>query len=321
MPATLIKEARTLLSGGRQSVSKKKAADQLLAEKIATIQDKTLDGQWASLVQRIRENGTLTSSIAVCDVSGSMYSPSFPDHTCPLDTSIGLSLLLAEITAPPFGGSFITFSANPHVCNVGGPNDKRLLREKISAMISSDWSMNTDFVAVFERLLLPMAIKYDVKPDEMVKQVFVFSDMQFDDSQDTYHSYSSPKVEKWETAYERIERKFKEAGYVIPRLIFWNLAGGRAGYNGGGGDEVAPKPVTGATENTLLVGGYSQGMMKMFLEGGTFDAEDDDVEMEEGVKEEGEDGMIEVKKKKVTPMDGMWKAIGHKAYDMLKVVD
>ena len=317
MPSTLIKQARSGERMGVRSASKNKAVDQLLAQKIAAIQDKAIDGQWASLVQRIRDNGTLASSIAVCDVSGSMGYPNFADGTCPLDTAVGLSLLLAEVTEPPFGGSFITFSADPEVCKVGGREDTRSLKEKVSAMVSSGWSMNTDFVAVFERLLLPMALEHQVKPDDMVKQVFVFSDMQFDAAQDEYDRNKNADQGEWETAYERIKRKFQDAGYELPKLIFWNLAGGRAGYDDSFGDEIAPKPVTATTENAMLVGGYSQGMMKMFLEGGTFEEEEDDVEMDE----DGKDGMVEVKKKKTTPMDGMWKAIGHRAYGMLRVVD
>ena len=319
LPSTLIKQAR---SGGRtgvRSASKNKAVDQLLAQKVASIQDKAIDGQWASLVQRIRDNGTLASSIAVCDVSDSMGYSNFPDGTCPLDSAVGLSLLLAEVTEPPFGGCFITFSADPEVCKVGGREDTRSLKEKVSAMASSAWDMNTDFVAVFERLLLPMAVEHQVKPEDMVKQVFVFSDMQFDAAQVGHDWNKKADPEKWETAYERIKRKFQDAGYELPKLIFWNLAGGRAGYDDASGNEIAPKPVTASTENAMLVGGYSQGMMKMFLEGGTFEEEedDDDVEMDE----DGKEGMVEVKKKKATPLDGMWKAIGHKAYGMLRVVD
>ena len=320
MPSTLIKQARSAGGTRGRPSPKNKAVDQLLAQKIASIQDKAIDGQWASLVQRIRDNGTLSSSIAVCDVSGSMGYPTFPDGTCPLDTAVGLSLLLAEVTEPPFGGCFITFSSNPEVCTVGGRQDTRSLKEKVSAMVTSGWSMNTDFVAVFERLLLPMAVKHQVKPEDMVKQVFVFSDMQFDAAQGGYDWDKNADQEQWETAYERIERKFQEAGYEVPKLIFWNLAGGRAGYDDSSvGDEIAPKPVTAATENAMLVGGYSQGMMKMFLEGGTFEAEEEEEDVE--MDEDGKEGMVEVKKKKVTPLDGMWKAIGHKSYGMLRVVD
>ena len=245
LPSTLV-AAVDPSANFRGSSTKAKAADAMVEKKLREIQMKALDGQWNTLVQRIKDSGAMESSIAVCDVSGSMSSPCFPDQTCPLDSSIGLSLLLAEVTSAPFGGAFITFSDTPQVMRVGGPEDKRSFAEKVSYIENSNWSMNTDFVAVFEKLILPMAIENKLSQEDMVKQVFVFSDMQFD--------IAAGHDDRWTTSYERIQKQFKDAGYEMPRLIFWNLAGGRAGYGltstgedlDGSGDETAPKPVTAA---------------------------------------------------------------------------
>ncbi|MCJ1409857.1 hypothetical protein MMC19_003941 [Ptychographa xylographoides] len=317
MPGNLVHQAREAATGKPA----KRSAKRMLQTRTAEILGKTLDGQWEALVQRIKDNGKLTSSIAVCDVSFSMTSPTFPDGTTPIDTAVGLSLLLAEVTQPPFGGTFIGFSETPQVYAVGGPDDKRSFQQKVDYILQSQWGMSTDFTAVFERLILPMAIKHGLKQADMVKQVFVFSDMQF----------NSAQAGSLETAYERIRRKYAAAGYEMPTLVFWNLAGGRAGYNNnnnGYGDPVAPKPVEKDTQGTMLVGGYSQGMMKMFLDNGQFgdEGEDEEEEVSEEVVGEGEDGQeglveIKTKKRKVDPMAGMFKAIGHPAYSMLKVVD
>lgn len=298
-----------------------KGADQMVEKKLKDIQLKTIDGQWNTLVWRIKDSGTLESSIAVCDVSGSMMSPRFPDGTCPMDSSIGLALLLAEVTKPPFGGAFITFSSSPHVMRVGGSDDKRSFEEKVKYIQRSNWSMNTDFVAVFEKLILPMAVDNKISQEDMVKQVFVFSDMQFD--------AANNESGRWATSYERIQKHFKDAGYEMPRLIFWNLAGGRAGYDmhileddSNGGDEAAPKPVTAAEGGTALVSGYSQGQLKMFLDNGRF--EDPEEDEEELGQKEGEDGEIVIdrkEKKKKDPLAVVKKAISHEAYRMLKVVD
>lgn len=313
-PATLVHQARMCgVINASDLPDRKLAAKQLLKNKIGEIEGKVLTGQWDALVKRIKDNGKLSSSIAVCDVSGSMSWPQFSDQTVPMDSSVGLALLLAEITEPPFGGHFITFSANPVVLAAGGPGDKRSFRDKVHHIIRSEWGMNTDFTAVFERLILPMAIKHKLPQEDMVKQVFVFSDMQFDAAQD-----HGPR---FETDFERIQRKYAEAGYEVPKLIFWNLAGGEG--------RGAPKPVTQDTENTVLVSGYSQGLLKMFLEDGQFEA---DVEAEDVVDAEmtdvsgegtDDEAFVEVKRKKrkLDPMAGLRKAIGRKAYDMLKVVD
>jgi hypothetical protein len=241
-----------------------------------------------------------------------------------MDSAIGLSLLLAEIVEPPFGGCFITFSGSPHIQMVGGPNDTRTFKEKIQYMEGSDWGMNTDFVAVFEKLILPLAIKHQLKQEDMVKQVFVFSDMEFD--------AAGNDAPRWSTSYERIKAKFEEAGYEMPKLIFWNLAYGRGySYSGWGDDEERPKPVQADEPGTALVSGYSQAQMKMFLDGGNFDelevedeVEDEVVKLEGEDDDEGADEFVDVriaKKQKMDPLLVVKKAISHPAYQMLKVVD
>ncbi|KAK0805527.1 hypothetical protein LTR91_019148 [Friedmanniomyces endolithicus] len=308
LPSTLVKAVSNRHTSGKTP----KGADALVQKKLRELQDKTLNAQWNTLVQRIKDNGTLESSIAVCDVSGSMSSPKFPDGTCPMDSSIGLSLLIAEITKPPFGGAFITFSDNPRVKRVGGPDDKSSFAEKVQ-FAHSDAGYSTDFVAVFERLILPMARAHRLAPEDMVKQVFVFSDMQF--------NQAVPHGCDWSTSYERIAEKFKAAGYVMPKLIFWNLAGGRAGYHQQptGGDETAPKPVTASEEGTVLVSGYSQGQLKMFLENGQFVKPEEEVTEQDG--EDGDEVIVKKVKPKEDPLTVVKRAIGHDAYRMLKVVD
>lgn len=321
LPSTLIKAVRTGPYPATYDISqvggKRKGTKNMVDAKMKELEAKTLDGQWKSLVQRIRDSGTLENCIAVADVSGSMMGPTFPDGTVPMDTSIGLSLLVAEVTKPPFGGAFITFSEKPRVQKI---DLSKGLHDKYNELVTAHWNMCTDFVAVFEKLILPMAIKNKLAQEDMVKRIFVFSDMQFNSASSTRRS------EKWSTSYERIQKNYQDAGYEMPELVFWNLAGGRAGYNGApgyfsGGDPVAPKPVTASEDGTALVSGYSQGMLKVFLDSGSF--EDEDAE-EEIVEKIGEDGEVVVEKKKRQKTDAISvvkRAIGHPAYNMLHVVD
>jgi hypothetical protein len=301
LPSTLVSKARQVIGHGTRSFPEKKlnfkAAKELNEAKIL---GDVVDSQWQTLLKRVRDAGTLQSSIAVCDVSGSMGYPQFKDKSCPMDSAIGLSLLISEVTEPPFGNGFITFSAEPQFISLkdvtGG------LLEQVKFTQSSDWGYNTNFVAIFEDLILPMALENKLKPEDMVKQIFVFSDMQFD------KAYES--TGRWKTSYQRIKEEYERAGYEVPRLIFWNLAANSTS-----------RPTTMGDENTALVSGYSQGMLKVFLETGAFDDEDDLVEEE--LEVEGEDGMMEIKKVKkgVDPLTVVKKAVDHKAYSMLEVVD
>ncbi|KAK4497459.1 hypothetical protein PRZ48_011910 [Zasmidium cellare] len=303
LPSTLV---RDVLGGPAVTHGRGTATTQLVEKKLHDIKLKSLGGQWATLVQRIKDSGTLESSIAIADVSGSMHSPVFPDSTRPIDSSIGLALLIAEVTKPPFGGAFITFSEYPQVMRVGGASDTRSLSEKVQYIDRSNWSMNTNFVSVFEDLILPMAIENKLTQEDMVKKVFVFSDMQFD---------GCGGGQRWTSSFERIQKKYKDAGYEMPEIVFWNLAGGHG--------DTAPKSVTATEEGTALVSGYSQGMLKVFLANGQFgDPEEEDVIMETET-EDGDEIVIEKKpeKKKQDPLAIVKKAISHDAYRMLKVVD
>ncbi|KAM0563184.1 hypothetical protein ACHAPJ_000900 [Fusarium lateritium] len=316
MPSTLIRQVRDI---GNTSSQTMQSPDLLLKKKVAEIEAKVIDGQWNTLVQRIKDSGSLESSMAVCDVSGSMFGPVFPDKTNPLDAAIGLSLLIAEVTKPPFSGTFITFSQNPTVEKV---DLSETLREKWETFRSADWGMNTNFVAVFEDLILPMAIRNHVEPEDMVKRVFVFSDMQFDEAGASSYYSGDQSEDRWSTSFERIKAKFEKAGYEMPELVFWNLAGGRAGYTRSGGGPIAPKPVKSDEDGTCLVSGYSQSLLKVFMAGGSFEEDSEDEEDEVVIEKDDEGNVTEKRKKsKMTPLNIVKKAIGHKAYDMLKVVD
>lgn len=332
MPSTLIRSVSGLAAYDGRDLEDL-TADELVDRTVKEIESKAINGQWKALVQRIKDSGTLSSCIAVCDVSGSMSSPTFSDKTTPMDSAVGLSLLVAEVTEPPFGGNFISFHSHPKLISI---DTTKTLPEKVAEITQSDWGFNTDFVAVFEKLILPMAIEKNLKQEDMVKRVFVFSDMQFDEAETTYSDEG--KEDPWSaSSYERIKKKYEEHGYEMPELVFWNLAGGRAGYKGhGGGDETAPKPVLAEEMGTAMVSGYSQGMLKVFMDNGMFDEADDDEEEEEEddddddfekMDEEGNEEKPEKvekkkkEKKKINPLTMVKKAISHKGYAMLEVLD
>ncbi|EER25592.1 hypothetical protein CPC735_066920 [Coccidioides posadasii C735 delta SOWgp] len=272
-----------------------------------SIKQSVVDLQWRTLVQRIKDCGSLTHSIAVSDVSGSMLQKTDDGKCTLMDTAIGLGLIVSETTEPPFGGKVITFSRDPQVLNIGGANDSRTFSEQVTALQRSEWGFNTDFLKVF-KLILDIAVSSKVKSEDMVKRLFVFSDMQFDAAR-----YTS---DNWDTHHEIITKDFAAAGYEPPELVYWNL----------NGSDIRNVPVTKDMPGTALVSGNSQAMLKVFLETGSMDGQEE----EEGVKEqiiqeeakEDEDwDVVKKEKKMMTPYSLMMKAIGNKAFDMLTVVD
>ncbi|XP_057443592.1 uncharacterized protein LOC130735697 [Lotus japonicus] len=189
--------------------------------------------QWKRMVDDLLKEGKMKNCIAVCDVSGSM------DGT-PIQVSLALGMLVSELSEEPWKGKFITFSERPQLHLIKGDN----LHSKTRFMEDLEWDMNTDFQKVFD-LILEVAVNGNLKEDQMIKRVFVFSDMEFDEA----------SANPWETDYQAITRKYNEKGYgsAVPQIVFWNLRDSRA------------TPVPATQKGVALVSGFSKNLLKLFI--------------------------------------------------------
>jgi len=104
--------------------------------------------------------------------------------------------------------------------------------------------MNTDLEAVF-RLILGQAVKHDLAPEELPQMLLILSDMQFD---------RCIRVGS-DTAMEMIHRMYRDAGYELPQVVFWNL---RTSIG---------IPVKFDERGTALVSGFSPSIMKSLMGG------------------------------------------------------
>jgi hypothetical protein len=193
------------------------------------------DAQWASLPNYIGD----ASVMPLVDVSGSMCCPvgGNANLQC-IDVALSLGLYCADKNTGVFKDTFLTFSAKPKAQVVKGT-----LAQKMSQMNSSDWGMNTNLVAAFDEILR-IAVKGSVSQDNMPKTLLILSDMQFD----RCVSYD-------DSAHQMIKRKYKDAGYEVPNVVFWNL---------NSKDNV---PVKFDKRGTALVSGFSPAVMKGILSG------------------------------------------------------
>ncbi|CAM0946483.1 unnamed protein product [Alopecurus aequalis] len=225
-----------------KSGKKRIAAGALLPHQIIeSLGDDQEDGcvaslQWQRMVDDMRALGKLTNCVAVCDVSGSMSG-------LPMDVCIALGLLVSDLSDDPWRGRVITFSEHPEIHRITGDT----LPEKVGFVRDMDWGMNTNFQAVFDKIL-EVAVDAGLPAEKMVRRIFVFSDMEFDQA----------SAQPWETDYEAIIRKFSEAGYgaAVPEVVFWNLRDSKA------------MPVMSGQKGVALVSGFSKNMLKLFLDGG-----------------------------------------------------
>lgn len=160
----------------------------------------TLDALWKHLPDYCE--GTKENAIVVADVSGSMYG-------LPICISVSLAIYLAERNKGVFHNKFITFSAKPTLQDVKGST----ILKKVKNLNDAHWDMNTDVEAVF-RLLLRTAVTNKISNDEMVKKLYIISDMEFDSAcgrQDV-------------TLFNKIREDYKKVGYDMPFLVFWNVS-------------------------------------------------------------------------------------------------
>ena len=230
------------------------------------------EAQWLNYVETIQKAGSLDNCIAVADVSGSMQGT-------PIECAVALSLLVAAVAKPPFDKTIITFHESPKLAIL--PDKAKTLREKAEYVARLPWGMNTNFQAVFN-LLLEKAKKHHLQKDDMIKTIFVFSDMQFDEA-------CSGGCSGLETDYQQIQRKFAKAGYDVPKIIFWNLRESMA----------SGTPVLFDTIGTAMVSGWSGQLLKLFMENG---------------------GDM-LNSPEFSPQFVMDKAIGNPGYDVLKIID
>jgi hypothetical protein len=191
-------------------------------------EDQTLDLQWKSLPNFIGDK--FTSALVMADVSGSMSGT-------PMEVAISLALYISERAKGPFKDVFMTFTSKPQICQVIGDT----LTKKVRNLRKAEWGYNTNLQSAFDEILR-LANESKCSQEDLPQVLFIVSDMEFD------------RAVKGSTNFEEIERKFKESGFEMPKLVFWNV---NAMQN--------QSPVTKDQRGVYLVSGYSPSTLKYAL--------------------------------------------------------
>lgn len=197
--------------------------------------DETIELQWKEIVKTAKSKFGNNTAFPLVDVSGSMSGE-------PMEVAIALGLLLSEITCDQFKGSMLTFHENPTIFRV---NTNLSLMDKIAKIQKAPWGGSTNLAKAFDQLL-NFAVTLNVPATSMPKTLYIFSDMQFDQASSS-NSH---------TNFQNIERKYKDAGYARPNIVFWNLRGNTVDF-----------PVEQHVPNTALVSGFSPSLMELFMTG------------------------------------------------------
>lgn len=180
-----------------------------------------------------------SNSLVVADTSGSMYGT-------PMAIACSLAIYFAERNTGIFHNEWVTFSRTPKFWKF---KDGDTLEHRVTTMVQLNICENTDLQATFN-LILKAAVDNSIPEEEMPKNIYVISDMEFDMA--TSQGYGR----QTKTNFEEIKRKYAEAGYAMPQLIFWNVDSRQ--------DNV---PVKLNEKGVALVSGASASTFQMALTG------------------------------------------------------
>lgn len=183
--------------------------------------------------QRDVLNGCKTNVLVMADTSGSMTYP----NNIPYATSIGLALYTAERNNGIFKNHFMTFSDEPYFQEIKG----NTIEEKVNNIPC--YVANTDIDKAFE-LLLNTAKENNINESEMPSHLLIISDMEFDAG---VYSKTGTNFKGWKKA-------FKDVGYKLPKIVFWNVAGSTHGV-----------PITKYDKDAVLISGFSTNVLDNIL--------------------------------------------------------
>lgn len=217
----------------------------------------TLQAQWNSLRDSIREKGSLGKCVVMSDFSGSMMSGG--GSVMPLHVSKGLGLLCAECTSPAFRDRILTFDSTPTWHNV---SKYTTLQERVRSFQCVSQGTSTNFKGAMD-LVLNRLVEAQVPVGEEPDIILVLTDMGWDQANNNSNSYyysrgqSKDTAGKFETHIDRIKKDFQKAGgWKVPTIVIWNVSGKFQEYHH-----------ESQTEGVCVISGWSAAILKYIMGG------------------------------------------------------
>jgi hypothetical protein len=203
--------------------------------------DPVLEEQWKALPNYIKEGKNI---LVMSDTSGSMEAM----NGLPMAISISLAIYFAERNMGTYKNLFLTFSEHPEFIQLKG----KTLKEKVECVESI--VANTDLEAAMD-LILKVALDNHVSQEEMPEALVIISDLQFDAAtSDSEYGYWNRATKK-QTFHKSMENKFEQAGYKIPKIVYWQVSQRQVAIQAREDDE-----------NVMLVSGASTSTFKSIID-------------------------------------------------------
>lgn len=203
-----------------------------------------LNAQWKQMSENLANKMSNTSNfLPILDLSGSMRQPIANTDFSVLTVALGLTVLLAENNSGRYKNVLVPFANNAQFVEFNGDN----IFDKVNDILAkSVVGFSTNICATFE-LLLSDAINNNIPADEMPKSLVYVSDMEFDGG----WLYNSNGFDM-----SALEKKYAEAGYQLPQIIFWNVSDSSNGFLG-----------TAHIPNLTLMAGFSSHNLNQIISG------------------------------------------------------
>lgn len=180
--------------------------------------------------------------IVISDTSGSMDVP-ISGSVCAVDVSQGMALYCSAKISPdsPFHKKFIGF------CGEGSFKDwnGHSFSEAVSNRVIFDRAMGSTRIDKALNLILDTASFFNLSNDYMPTSLLIISDMQF-------HQGTSGDND---SEVKKALMNWKEKGYNIPKIVYWNTAG------------YAGSPETKLGNNVAMVSGFSPSVLSAIFSG------------------------------------------------------
>ena len=211
--------------------------------------DATIEALWKALPDTVNGCG---NTIVVADGSGSMTTQvDRSSSVTALEVANALAIYFAEHSSGQFKDKYITFSERPQIVDFSNATS---LHDKLQIALAHDECANTNIEKVFD-LILDTAIKNRMKQEDLPQNILIISDQEFDSCASCGNNKSSWDFKKpSQRLFDVIALKYANAGYSIPRLVFWNV-----------NSRTGTIPVKENELGVALVSGFSVNIVKMVL--------------------------------------------------------
>lgn len=205
--------------------------------------DAALEAMWKSLPDYVKDAENI---ISVIDTSYSMrIKISNKSDISAKDVAFALGIYFTERSSGQFKDKAILFSSTPRIIDFSSCNT---LADKLTYLSTYNDCSNTYIQGVFE-LILNTAVANHMKQEDLPKTILIISDMEFD---------RGTKDDVNSALFDNLRRCFNDYGYVMPRLVFWNVC-----------SRTNTIPITENEAGVTLISGFATPTINMVLSGKT----------------------------------------------------